>query len=140
MTLLEMVQSLLSSLEGDNVNSISDTQEALQVAQVVKDTYFSLISRRYWSFMEFTTVLDGEGSEALLGELRDHVAAKIGPIAKPASIVFTEDLPKTRSGKIMRRLLKDISEERKLGDVTTLANSDIVEAIRERARTAAPEE
>ena len=70
-----------------------------------------------------------QGDEALIAELRDHVAHTIGPIAKPASIVFTEDLPKTRSGKIMRRLLKDISEHRKLGDVTTLANADIVEEI-----------
>ena len=72
-----------------------------------------------------------EGCDSLIQELRLHVAAKIGPIAKPASIVFTPDLPKTRSGKIMRRLLRDISEKRKLGDVTTLANSDIVEAIRD---------
>lgn len=78
---------------------------------------------------------DRQGDEALLQELRQHVAQKIGPIAKPASIVFTEDLPKTRSGKIMRRLLRDISEERQLGDVTTLANANIVEAIRDRART-----
>ncbi len=83
---------------------------------------------------------DQQGSETLLQELRLHVAAKIGPIAKPASIVFTDDLPKTRSGKIMRRLLRDISEERQLGDVTTLANSDIVEAIRDRAHAASDEE
>ncbi|MEE2890045.1 MAG: acetate--CoA ligase [Planctomycetota bacterium] len=73
---------------------------------------------------------DVEGHDDLIGELRKHVANKIGPIAKPSSIVFTPDLPKTRSGKIMRRLLRDISEQRKLGDVTTLANADIVEAIR----------
>ena len=70
-----------------------------------------------------------EGDEALLGQLRDHVATTLGPIAKPASIVFTNDLPKTRSGKIMRRLLQDISENRQLGDVTTLANADIVQEI-----------
>ncbi|CAN5217068.1 acetate--CoA ligase [soil metagenome] len=69
------------------------------------------------------------GDEALLKELRDHVAATIGPIAKPKSIVFTSDLPKTRSGKIMRRLLRDISENRQLGDVTTLANESVVEDI-----------
>ncbi|MEM7263632.1 MAG: acetate--CoA ligase [Planctomycetota bacterium] len=87
-------------------------------------------------------VLRGEhqGDEDLLQELRGHVATKIGPIAKPASIVFTQDLPKTRSGKIMRRLLKDISEERKLGDVTTLANADIVEAIRDRAASGPDED
>ena len=74
------------------------------------------------------------GDEALIGELRNHVGASIGPIAKPASIVFTDDLPKTRSGKIMRRLLKDISENRHLGDVTTLANADIVEELERKAQ------
>ncbi|MFN2485028.1 MAG: acetate--CoA ligase [Acidimicrobiia bacterium] len=69
------------------------------------------------------------GDDALLKELRDHVAATIGPIAKPKSIVFTPDLPKTRSGKLMRRLLRDISENRQLGDVTTLANESVVEDI-----------
>jgi len=74
-----------------------------------------------------------EGSDDLLAELRNHVASAIGPIAKPKSIVFTDDLPKTRSGKIMRRLLKDISEKRQLGDVTTLANADIVREIEAKA-------
>jgi acetyl-CoA synthetase len=74
------------------------------------------------------------GDDALLGELREHVARKIGRIARPHSIVFTEELPKTRSGKIMRRLLRDISDQRQLGDVTTLANADVVQEISERAR------
>jgi acetyl-CoA synthetase len=69
------------------------------------------------------------GDETLLQELREHVGKVIGAIAKPKSIVFTNDLPKTRSGKIMRRLLKDISEHRQLGDVTTLANEAIVDEI-----------
>ncbi|MCZ6738415.1 MAG: acetate--CoA ligase [Actinobacteria bacterium] len=73
------------------------------------------------------------GDEDLLSELRDHVAKVIGPIGKPKSIVFTNDLPKTRSGKIMRRLLQDISDNRQLGDVTTLANADIVSEIAEMA-------
>jgi acetyl-CoA synthetase len=78
----------------------------------------------------FVTLRGGiVGDETLLQELRNHVAESIGPIAKPKSIVFTADLPKTRSGKIMRRLLKDISEQRQLGDVTTLANADIVAEI-----------
>jgi acetyl-CoA synthetase len=72
---------------------------------------------------------DVVGNEELLQELRSHVATVLGPIAKPKSIVFTPDLPKTRSGKIMRRLLKDISENRQLGDVTTLANEGIVNDI-----------
>ncbi len=77
-----------------------------------------------------------EGDEELLQELRDHVARTLGPIAKPKSIVFTPDLPKTRSGKIMRRLLKDISEQRQLGDVTTLANETVVSEIAQKAATA----
>jgi acetyl-CoA synthetase len=80
------------------------------------------------------------GGEDLIAELRDHVADVLGPIAKPRSIVFTGDLPKTRSGKIMRRLLKDISEHRQLGDVTTLANADIVAEIAEKAKTPAGED
>lgn len=77
------------------------------------------------------------GNEDLISELREHVAAKIGKIARPASIVFTDELPKTRSGKIMRRLLRDISEQRQLGDVTTLANADVVKDIAERASASA---
>jgi acetyl-CoA synthetase len=73
------------------------------------------------------------GDDALIAELRDHVATRIGKIARPASIVFTDELPKTRSGKIMRRLLRDISEQRHLGDVTTLANADVVREIAARA-------
>jgi len=72
-------------------------------------------------------------------ELREHVAEKIGKLARPKQILFTPDLPKTRSGKIMRRLLRDVAEERTLGDVTTLADPTIVEEIRQRA-TAKPEE
>lgn len=84
----------------------------------------------------FVTLKGGnQGDEKLLAELREHVAIKIGKIARPASIVFTDELPKTRSGKIMRRLLRDISEQRKLGDVTTLANSDVVNEIAKRAST-----
>jgi acetyl-CoA synthetase len=84
----------------------------------------------------FVTLRSGiEGDEALLSELREHVSSVIGRIAKPKSIVFTNDLPKTRSGKIMRRLLKDIAEERALGDVTTLANEAIVNEIAAAAAT-----
>ncbi|MDA8392506.1 MAG: acetate--CoA ligase [Actinomycetota bacterium] len=78
---------------------------------------------------------DRVGDESLMAQLREHVSKKIGKIARPASIVFTDDLPKTRSGKIMRRLLQDISEKRQLGDVTTLANSDVVHEIAQRAAT-----
>ncbi len=77
-----------------------------------------------------------EGNDELLAELREHVSNTLGPIGKPKSIVFTNDLPKTRSGKIMRRLLKDISEHRQLGDVTTLANEDVVNEIASRSAAA----
>jgi acetyl-CoA synthetase len=81
-----------------------------------------------------------EGSVEMLDELRNHVAKKIGPIAKPANIVFTPELPKTRSGKIMRRLLRDVAEKRPLGDTTTLADPTVVEEIRERSSTPSAEE
>jgi len=73
-------------------------------------------------------------------ELRDPVAQKIGPIAKPANIVFTPELPKTRSGKIMRRLLRDVAENRPLGDTTTLADPTVVDEIRERGQAEASDE
>jgi acetyl-CoA synthetase len=72
-----------------------------------------------------------EPSEELAGELREHVSEVIGKLARPKQIMFTPDLPKTRSGKIMRRLLRDIAEQRALGDVTTLADTNVVNTIRE---------
>src|SRR5207253_9083369 len=72
-----------------------------------------------------------EPSPELGEELREHVAGKIGKLARPKQILFTPDLPKTRSGKIMRRLLRDIAEQRDLGDVTTLADANVVNTIRE---------
>ena len=82
----------------------------------------------------FVTLRSGfYGDDDLISELRNTVSDKIGPIARPKSIVFTDDLPKTRSGKIMRRLLRDISEDRRLGDVTTLANAEIVQEIADKA-------
>jgi acetyl-CoA synthetase len=83
---------------------------------------------------------DRVGDAALIGELREHVAVKIGKIARPASIVFTQELPKTRSGKIMRRLLRDVAEQRKLGDVTTLANASVMEEIAARQAVAPSED
>jgi acetyl-CoA synthetase len=80
------------------------------------------------------------GSVDVLEQLRDHVAQKIGAIAKPANIVFTPELPKTRSGKIMRRLLRDVAEHRPLGDTTTLADPAVVEELQERAASGAAEE
>ena len=79
----------------------------------------------------FVTLRSGnEGSAALSLELREHVARSIGAIARPKTIMFTPDLPKTRSGKIMRRLLRDIANGVALGDTTTLADASVVETIR----------
>jgi len=79
----------------------------------------------------FVTLRGGnDSSEALSKELREHVVSKIGSIARPKTIMFTPELPKTRSGKIMRRLLRDIANGQPLGDTTTLADATVVETIR----------
>ena len=77
-----------------------------------------------------------EGHQAtteLRDELREFVAEKIGAIARPDDVLFSADLPKTRSGKIMRRLLRDIAEGRALGDVTTLADPTVVATLKEKS-------
>jgi acetyl-CoA synthetase len=82
------------------------------------------------AIVAFVTLKSGyEGDDTVAAELRAHVSNKIGKIARPHGIIFTTDLPKTRSGKIMRRLLRDVAQGRQLGDVTTLANAEIVEQI-----------
>jgi acetyl-CoA synthetase len=93
------------------------------------------------AIVAFVTLKTGyEGDDAMATELREHVATKIGKIARPHGIIFTADLPKTRSGKIMRRLLRDVAHGRALGDVTTLANAEIVEQIREMSERSPAEE
>jgi acetyl-CoA synthetase len=82
----------------------------------------------------------GDAGGELVASLRDHVAREIGPIAKPREILLTPELPKTRSGKIMRRLLRDVAEHRELGDVTTLLDPGVVNAIRERMVPGAEEQ
>src|SRR5690625_4348547 len=67
--------------------------------------------------------------DEIVQTLRQHVAQEIGPIARPRSILVVSELPKTRSGKIMRRLLRDVAENRQVGDVTTLADSSVMDAI-----------
>jgi acetyl-CoA synthetase len=81
--------------------------------------------------------IDGD---AIAKELRDHVAKEIGPIAKPRQILVVPELPKTRSGKIMRRLLRDVAEHRQLGDVTTLTDSAVMDLISEKLPAAASKE
>ena len=81
----------------------------------------------------FVSLREGaKGSPELAEELRSHVAKKIGAIAKPDDVIFAADLPKTRSGKIMRRLLRDIAEGRALGDVTTLADPSVVKLLKDK--------
>jgi acetyl-CoA synthetase len=77
-----------------------------------------------------------DGGPALVQELRDHVAKSLGPIAKPRQIMLVQELPKTRSGKIMRRLLRDVAENRSLGDVTTLQDSTVMDLISSGLRNA----
>ena len=80
----------------------------------------------------FVTVKEGTpADDALVAELKDHVVKKIGAIARPDDIIFAADLPKTRSGKIMRRLLRDIAEGKTLGDTTTLADPNVVARLKE---------
>jgi acetyl-CoA synthetase len=82
----------------------------------------------------------GDGGPEVVSELREHVAKEIGKIARPKSIMVVPELPKTRSGKIMRRLLRDVAEKRDVGDVTTLADSTVMDQIKEGMASGADEE
>jgi acetyl-CoA synthetase len=93
------------------------------------------------AIVAFVILRGGGPTEAAEGErlaktLRDHVASEIGPIAKPRQVMIVPELPKTRSGKIMRRLLKDVAEHRELGDVTTLTDSSVMDLISQGMSTA----
>ncbi|HYH89791.1 MAG TPA: acetate--CoA ligase [Solirubrobacteraceae bacterium] len=81
-----------------------------------------------------------EGSDELVQGIRDHVAKKIGKLARPKRIIWADDLPKTRSGKIMRRLLRDIAEGRELGDVTTLRDPDVMQQLEGKVKERQEEE
>jgi acetyl-CoA synthetase len=83
---------------------------------------------------------DLDGTDELIAEIRDHVAVKIGKLARPKRIIWADDLPKTRSGKIMRRLLRDIAEGRELGDVTTLRDPDVMAQLQQRISERGAEE
>ncbi|MFC7549074.1 acetate--CoA ligase [Plantactinospora sp. GCM10030261] len=87
-----------------------------------------------------TVDTEGDAGEALIAELRNHVARTLGPIAKPRQIMLVPELPKTRSGKIMRRLLRDVAENRSLGDVTTLQDSSVMELISSGMKSAKSDE
>jgi acetyl-CoA synthetase len=81
------------------------------------------------AFVILRGVKEDEDATELVKDLRDHVAKEIGAIAKPRQILVVQELPKTRSGKIMRRLLRDVAENRQIGDVTTLADSTVMDLI-----------
>jgi acetyl-CoA synthetase len=119
------VESAIVSHEG--------VAEAAVVAQSDEDTGQAIVA--------FVT-LEGnrESSDAMVEELREHVAKRIGKLARPKRIIWADDLPKTRSGKIMRRLLRDIAEGRELGDVTTLRDPDVMKQLSEKVSARQSEE
>jgi len=81
----------------------------------------------------FVTLKEGRpASPSLVDDLKQHVVKRIGAIARPDDIILTADLPKTRSGKIMRRLLRDVAEGKALGDTTTLADPTVIERLKEK--------
>lgn len=84
------------------------------------------------AIVAFVTLKEGAGNDQkLINQLKEHVVRKIGALARPDDIIFSADLPKTRSGKIMRRLLKDIAEGKILGDMTTLADPEVVKHLKQ---------
>jgi acetyl-CoA synthetase len=83
---------------------------------------------------------DLEGTPEIESQIRDHVAGQIGKLARPKRILWSEDLPKTRSGKIMRRLLRDIAEGRTLGDVTTLRDPTVMAELERKVSVAQAQE
>jgi acetyl-CoA synthetase len=106
--------------------------EAAVIGQADEDTGQSICA--------FVTLSgEQEGDDEMVAELREHVATKIGKLARPKRVVWSYDLPKTRSGKIMRRLLRDIAEGRELGDVTTLRDPDVVRELDEIVKRRAKE-
>jgi acetyl-CoA synthetase len=113
--------------------SYGKVAEAAVIGQTDEDTGHSVAA--------FVTLEgDLDGSEELIVEIREHVAKKIGKLARPKRIIWADDLPKTRSGKIMRRLLKDIAEGRELGDVTTLRDPDVMAQLEGRIKERQAEE
>jgi acetyl-CoA synthetase len=107
--------------------------EAAVVAQSDEDTGQAIVAY-------VTLEGDLDGSDEMVAELRDHVAQRIGKLARPKRVIWSGDLPKTRSGKIMRRLLRDIAEGRELGDVTTLRDPTVMEELKQKVAERGDEE
>ncbi len=113
----------LSTAEVESaIVSHSKVAEAAVIGQSDEDTGQSIAA---------FVILEGdqEGSDELVGEIREHVAKHIGKLARPKRVLWSDELPKTRSGKIMRRLLRDIAEGREFGDVTTLRDPDVMKEL-----------
>ncbi|VAX36411.1 Acetyl-CoA synthetase [hydrothermal vent metagenome] len=122
------------NIAGHNIGT-AEVESALVDHQSVAESAVVGISDEIKGQAIAAFVILKEGNEPSKEEedvLKEHVAKKIGAIARPKKIIFTADLPKTRSGKIMRRLLRDIAEGRALGDVTTLADTSIVESLKQK--------
>ena len=107
--------------------------EAAVVAMADEDTGQAIVAY-------VTLEGDLDGSDEMVAELREHVARRIGKLARPRRIIWSGDLPKTRSGKIMRRLLRDIAEGRELGDVTTLRDPAIMDELKQKVAERADSE
>lgn len=119
-------------VSGHNISTIEVESALVDHVEVAESAVIGVAHEvKGQAIAGFVTLKLGiNGSEEKLQELREHVGKIIGPIAKPDEIYFTADLPKTRSGKIMRRLLRDIAEGRALGDTSTLADPAVIEALR----------
>ena len=113
--------------------SYSKVAEAAVIGQEDEDTGHSVTA--------FVTLEGGlDGDEEMIGKIREHVAKRIGKLARPKRIIWADDLPKTRSGKIMRRLLRDIADGRELGDVTTLRDPDVMAQLGDKVKERQAEE
>ena len=121
------------------VESALVSHEAVAEAAVVgaKD---EMTGQAIVAFVILRTGIEHTTGEVLIKELRDHVAKEIGPIAKPRQVMVVNELPKTRSGKIMRRLLRDVAEHRAVGDSTTLADPNVMKLIQEGLKTGKSED
>jgi acetyl-CoA synthetase len=121
------------------VESSLVSQEAVAEAAVV-GAADAMTGQGIVAFVILRTGIAHADGEILLTELRNHVAKQIGPIAKPRQVLIVNELPKTRSGKIMRRLLKDVAENRTVGDATTLADPNVMALISQGLKSAKDED
>jgi acetyl-CoA synthetase len=118
----------LSTAEVESaIVSQQNVAEAAVIGQTDEDTGQAICA---FVTLQGTT----EGTDEIVEDIRAHVADRIGKFARPKRIIWSDDLPKTRSGKIMRRLLRDIAEGRALGDVTTLRDPDVMSALEDKIK------